>query len=77
MSVRKAKVSNRYTGFSIKAKPFFEIFSHTRVYARASRLENSFLFFYFFSFIFFFLYANFFFLFFFSFLSYNSVISQL
>ena len=34
MSVRKAKVSNHDTGFSIKAKPFFEIFSHARVYVR-------------------------------------------
>lgn len=34
MSVRKAKVSNHDTGFSIKAKPFFEIFSHACVYVR-------------------------------------------
>ena len=34
MSVRKAKVSNHDTGFYIKAKPFFEIFSHARVYVR-------------------------------------------
>ena len=34
MSVRKAKVSNHDTGFSITAKLFFEIFSHARVYVR-------------------------------------------
>ena len=37
MSVRKAKVSNHDTGFSIKAKPFFEIFSHARVYVRGDQ----------------------------------------
>ena len=37
-----ANVSNRYTGFSIKAKPFFEIFSHTRVRARVVVESESF-----------------------------------
>lgn len=53
MSVRKAKVSNHDTGFSIKAKPFFEIFSHARVYVRDDDEIRKFIFFiYFFSFTF-------------------------
>lgn len=57
MSVRKAKVSNHDTGFSIKAKPFFfEIFSHARVYVRGDDENKKIYFLYiflFFSFLYF------------------------